>query len=142
MASKTWPQWLDYIPTLTATTTNPTLGSGSVVDGRYARIGDTVIGWAQITFGTSGTAAGSGDYRISLPVTPRNEGSAVCGAGFLRDSSTGNKYGRTVNLDAGNQWCFMRTDADGTSNAVDHDSPIAWSASDHISIQFVYEAAV
>jgi hypothetical protein len=62
-ARGTWSAWT---PTLTAATTNPT--SSAVANScRFVRNGNTVIGKGVITV----TAAGSGQYRIPLPVTPR-----------------------------------------------------------------------
>jgi hypothetical protein len=58
-----------YTPTLTATTTSPNLGSGSVVRGKYTRgAGGMVhVAW-RIAFGTTGTASGTGQYLVSLPI--------------------------------------------------------------------------
>ena len=60
--------WTSWTPALTAATTNPTLGTGSSIAGRYCQIGKLVIASFTIQFGTSGTNAGSGEYRLSLPV--------------------------------------------------------------------------
>jgi len=59
--------WISYTPTWTATTTNPTIGNGSIVGG-YRRIGDIVEFYAKIVAGST-TTYGSGSYRVSLPVT-------------------------------------------------------------------------
>lgn len=56
-----------YVPTLTSNGTNPTLGTGSVQLGWYARAGRLVTFGAVIRFGTSGVAAGSGAYLVDLP---------------------------------------------------------------------------
>lgn len=56
-----------WTPELTATTTNPTLGTGAVQDGLWHRNGQLVVARALVQFGTSGADAGSGEYRISLP---------------------------------------------------------------------------
>ncbi len=81
-----------YTPALTATTTNPTLGTGSVATGRYFQFGKFVIANFAIKFGTSGTNAGSGAYRVSLP-TPctalANTNSFVIGYGHIRNPSEG-----------------------------------------------------
>lgn len=56
-------------PTITATTTNPNLGSGAVRRGQYLRgpNGMVTFSW-EIKFGTSGVTAGSGQYLIDLPI--------------------------------------------------------------------------
>lgn len=59
-----------YTPVLGAVTTPPTLGTGSVTQGRWARIShDLVYFSAYFQFGTSGTASGTGKYTVSLPFT-------------------------------------------------------------------------
>jgi hypothetical protein len=57
-----------YNPTLTGSTTNPGLGSGSTVRGKYSRGANGLVTatW-YIAFGTS-PSAGSGQYLVSLPV--------------------------------------------------------------------------
>jgi len=56
-----------YTPTLTATSSNPTLGTGNVRSGRYFRVQKQ--GWlsVQIWVASSGYAAGTGTYEIDLP---------------------------------------------------------------------------
>jgi hypothetical protein len=76
--------WESWTPTLTAVTTDPTLGTGSVQEGRFLRMGPTVFARGYIKFGTSGTAAGSGLYRISLPVDCATDTLPV-GDGMIRD---------------------------------------------------------
>jgi hypothetical protein len=61
-------QWINYIPTLTASTTNPSLGTGSSALGRYYQSGKMVAFNLDIIFGTTGMNAGSGIYAVSLPV--------------------------------------------------------------------------
>jgi len=56
-----------YTPTLTASTTNPTLGSGSSALGWHHVNGRHVTVWFYFRFGSSGAAAGSGLYYVSGP---------------------------------------------------------------------------
>ena len=84
-----------WTPTLTATTTNPTLGTGSSVSGRLFRQGSMVTVWARIQFGTSGVAAGSGVYIINLPVaastlmpSSSNGSGQSIGSGHFRDNGS------------------------------------------------------
>ena len=58
--------WQSYTPTWTASTTNPSIGNGSIV-GRYLQIGKTCWFRAYLQFGTT-TTAGSGNYSVGLPV--------------------------------------------------------------------------
>lgn len=56
-----------YTPIWTATTTSPTLGTGSIMLGYYYRIFDQCWVWGECCLGTAGAARGSGTYEISLP---------------------------------------------------------------------------
>ena len=69
---ETWDgaRWLStaqtaYTPTLTASTTNPSIGTGSVA-GTYSINGKTMIGQFYISFG-AGSTSGSGSFQVSLP---------------------------------------------------------------------------
>lgn len=144
-----------YTPSLIASTTNPTLGSGSVQQGRYYV--DPITGWvhgqARITFGTSGTNAGSGNYRITLPTAIDNMStgntlgnSDIIGWGIIRDNGTLTQS-RIVTLHmntnsggsggVGTAELFI---GDGATN-VNEASPFAWAASDSIAVQFAYPGA-
>lgn len=57
--------WTGYTPTLTAATTNPTVGNGSII-GRYKQYGKVVFFAVEFVFGSTSTA-GSGAWAISLP---------------------------------------------------------------------------
>jgi hypothetical protein len=81
---------VSYVPALTAVTTNPTLGTSSFADGRYQLIQKRAFVEGAIYFGTSGAAAGTGDYRISVPsaVSIRSNNSPI-GYGLFYDASAG-----------------------------------------------------
>src|SRR5262245_2307147 len=81
--------WSSYTPQLTASSSNPTLGSGSVQNGRFTQIGKLIIVHIRVHFGSSGAAAGSGTYFISVPVTGTffEENFQTIGSGNLFDSS-------------------------------------------------------
>lgn len=71
-----------------STGANPTLGTGNAVKGRWWQFGKLVWAEADIIFGTSGAAAGTGAYRLSLP-TPctadANTYQKVIGFGHMYD---------------------------------------------------------
>jgi hypothetical protein len=141
-----------YTPTLTAVTTNPTLGTGSSAVGWWQRNGHFITGETLFTFGTAGVAAGSGAYMISLPFAPdlslMSSSSIVPGAtsqlgtAFFRDSDTA--ANRTPGLSclgtlSGVSFMFLvRSDVQNAlvTNAV----PFTWAASDQISANFRYIA--
>ena len=132
--------WTAYTPALTASSSNPTLGTGSEATGTYIRNGRTIHGKAFIKFGTSGTAAGSGEYRVSLPVAARTgtEDIVILGACTIFDDPGSILVGT-----------FHYTPSSGTygriyiegGSVVTEASPFAWAASDFITVEFTYEAA-
>ena len=93
-----YPAMATYTPTLTATTTNPTLGTGSVQMGRYWETTDKVEGEIYIKFGTSGAAAGSGSYRLLLPVNIDTTYGLTVGTISLYDASSTQYILATLNI--------------------------------------------
>lgn len=130
--------WETWTPALTASTTNPTLGTGSTATGRYGRIQKVVFGNCRIVFGTSGTNAGVGFYFVSLPVTAQASGVAA-GQGWIFDSSTGLVRHVAIALDSTTRVSLYLENA--TNYAVAAGNPWAWAASDQIQFYFEYEAA-
>jgi hypothetical protein len=59
-----------YTPVWSSTGTQPSVGTGATVDGKYLQVGSRVYVRARIILGSS-PSAGSGVYRFSLPVTPK-----------------------------------------------------------------------
>jgi hypothetical protein len=60
-------QLTDYTAVLTASTTNPTPGTGSLMTAKYYKIFDQIYTWGEFRFGAAGFNVGAGVYRISLP---------------------------------------------------------------------------
>lgn len=136
--------WTDYTPTLTASTTNPTLGS-TTVTGRYKLL-DSKTGIVTISTAiTTGGAwnAGSGEYRWSLP------------AGWTTSASSNNNVGSVHVLDSGTKRftgsalvvpgstvisATAVSDATGTF-AISHNVPVTWATGDSINIQILVELA-
>lgn len=88
-------EWTSYTPVLTAVTTNPNLGSTGGGVGSYARVQNYIVYRFAITFGGTGISAGSGVYKVSLPVTAVQFGayySNVSGVASYFDNSTGSIY--------------------------------------------------
>lgn len=71
---KTPAAWVAYTPSWTASTTNPTLGNGTIL-GRYQKIGRQVTVHINLTTGSTSTY-GSGNYNFSLPFTSANAGAS------------------------------------------------------------------
>ena len=142
-----------YTPTLTATVTNPTLGSGSSAVGYYKRVGRWVDGYAVITFGSSGVAAGSGYYGLLLPVQPVDRIQPMRGVGFAYDDSDQYRFVVATAAVIPVLWAASTSKAvllqsnvatEGFANGhnpIGAAVPFAWSANDQLAITFEYEAA-
>lgn len=134
-----------YYPMLTASTTNPGLGSNPSRIGWWYRVGPMIFGEARMTLGTS-VNPGSGYYAMSLPVpadltyhsasTGVGTGSAI-GDGIFRDNSS---VGSSV---PGEIWLATATTVRMLVPAgrVDHSTPWTWSDGDAFALNFSYLAA-
>ena len=131
--------WTAYTPSLTASTTNPNIGSTGNIGGRYIQIGKTVIGQAKVVFGGTGVSAGSGVYYISLPVTALNAGQ-VEGQFFAQDESAAARQIGSAWSDTTTKLAFFYDGASGYP-AVAASAPWTWAANDILACKFVYEAA-
>lgn len=146
-----WARYTPYTPTLTASSSNPDLGTAPTTTGYYRRDGNRVWGYAGITFGTSPTA-GSGTYGLLLPAEPIDRNQPV-GSGYLIDLSDNV---RMVLAAAGVATSFfaataskavlftsnIATEGIGSgANPVGAAVPWTWAEGDSITLQFDYEAA-
>ena len=133
-----------YTPALTATVTDPVIGTGGARAGsfgRYWRNENRITAEIGICFGSTGASAGSGIYIISLPVPQRTpvgvEGVAL-GNGGIYDTSAG--AWRAVT-------CVRSTDTtfnvyyESANTVITNNAPWTWAAGDQISLQITYEAA-
>jgi hypothetical protein len=130
--------WETWTPALTASTTNPTLGTGSTAAGRYGRINKTVFGQLLIQFGTASVAAGTGFYFVSLPITAQASGPTI-GSGYILDNSTSLLRHVVAVLDSTSRMALWLENS--TNFAVAAGNPWTWAASDSIRVDFQYEAA-
>lgn len=125
--------WTDYTPTWTATTTNPSLGNGTI-SGRSKQIGKTVHATGRILLGST-TTVGTGDWRISLP-TEAQTGTLYVGTGIAYDSS---------NIPASRPVAAWLADAStlrftSPAGEVASTTPFAWAQSDQLRWSYTYEA--
>lgn len=130
--------WTSYTPTWTASTTNPTLGNGTLT-GFYKKVGRTVVWRLRLTLGST-TNIGSGAWRWSLPVNAvavfANAGE-VLGTASLYRASPVTRNIRTA-YTFSNAIATLIAD-DGT--AVGAAAPWGWLAGDALSIVGMYESA-
>jgi hypothetical protein len=135
-------KYKDFTVPITATTVNPTLGTGGYAKARYAVHGKTVHLYGQVVFG-AGATAGTGSYSFHLP-TPVAEPFSFPRIGFAScyDSSTG---------DSNMAWAYKSTGVQTFSlmypitNTVDFSQyygsnvPWVWANGDTIDFNLVYE---
>jgi hypothetical protein len=138
--------WTTYTPVLTASTTNPVIGNGSIV-GRYVSIGATVIGEIRIIAGTEGFNRGLGTYSVSLPTLAVFENFQPVGQVVVRDEGPGLNYFGTAIFTGGlndRVQLFMHSQS-GTFDegiGVTDSLPFVFSANDKILIQLTYESVL
>ena len=139
--------WSTYTPALTASTANPTLGTGATQLGRYWQVGKSITCHGKIVFGASGSAAGTGTYQIRLPVAANIAAwnDRRIGLATILDVSTGNQATPFANLDpaSGGFFTMAYLTALPASNAilVAAAAPWAWAAGDTLWWAVTYEAA-
>lgn len=126
----------DYVPVLTASTTNPTLGTGGTLVGKVYRIFDQVYTWGEFRFG-SGATVGSGIYRISLPFKAKTlistnnpfDSPIPCGNGIVFNVAADvNRQPVITQLGSPDFLVFsVKMGTAGASRGVSHNIPFAWS---------------
>jgi len=127
--------------TYTPTYTNFTLGNGTLNVARYAQSGKLVYFQVQITLGS--TSSISGLVKISLPVTPKNNGNAVTIPALFTDAGL-NEYIGFGSIDQTNSAVTLfAQNSSGTyltyaltSSTV----PFTWGNADVINVSGNYEA--
>lgn len=135
-------EWTSYTPVLTSTGTNPNLGSSGTEDGIYTVINDLVIVSFYLRFSGTGVSAGTGDYRISLPInadTGSPEG-RINGIGWLFDSSLSTGYSALPYI-ATATTVGMYNAVGSSGLDVGATSPFSFTTSDQIRGQVIYKAA-
>lgn len=132
-----------WTPALTASTTNPTLGTGATQQGSYVINAGLVTIQFTIIFGTSGVAAGSGTYQISsLPFnidTDWQGAGMALGQVWITDSSATAFEARTLRTTSSPANVLLMSSPTGGS--VTNASPWIWAASDSIRGTATYKAA-
>ena len=124
--------WAAFTPTWTASTTNPTLGNGTLV-GRYMQAGKLVFFTIDLTIG-SGTLLGSGQYLFTLPATAVRGAELAISATLTMKQGTNRNSGGAILVNTGTVRLMQAT------GAVTPSSPFAWASGDVISLAGQYEA--
>ena len=128
--------WSNFSPEWTATTTNPTLGNGTLT-GRFVQIGKTVHFSMILALGST-TTIGSGNYRFSLPVACADTTYSPIGSSHLRDSSGPDFRLYPAFLVTSTTVGVMNG---ATAAQLTNVAPWTWAVGDQIRINGTYEAA-
>lgn len=130
--------WTSYTPTLTAVTTNPTVGDGTL-SGRYKALDATTYAvLIYFAFGSTSTA-GSGEWKFLLPnsetsgTVPQVLACHMLDAGTRRYTATG-----LIAASATVVWPIAVADASGTF-IVSHNVPFTWANGDTIQLSGIIE---
>ena len=126
-------------PTLTAVTTNPTMGTGALRTGGYEQVGKRVTCRGHIKFGTSGAAAGSGIYEVSLPVTAKSLSPGRQQGSLTVFDNSGNDFADGAVFIESGATTKARFSIDST--VVTNAWPWTWANLDQIDFTITYEAA-
>lgn len=131
--------WTSYTPTLTATTTNPTIGNGTLT-GFYKLLDPkTCLVRIYWQFGST-SAAGSGTYSFAIPFTSASVGGNQVMAGVFTDSGTG--FYACVGRIAASATTLGVTVADSAGGrSLTEANPVAWATNDSIGLEGIYEIA-
>jgi hypothetical protein len=129
--------WVDYTPELTAASVDPVLGTDGSITGRWMVIGwRTIVVEVNVTFGTAGVSAGTGQYFITPPFTVAEDSiDKATGAVYMFDSGTANRTG-VVNVGANGDFYFMTASPSGDVGAA---VPQTWAINDGIRFTIVHE---
>lgn len=138
--------YANFTPVLTASGVNPTLGTGSVQNGRWVALGKLIHATGRIIFGAGGgAAAGNGSYAISLPhnwAAPVPD--TLAGWVRLKDSSSGNILTTFARFSGGATTFVMLYPTvwpAGPEQPVTDAAPWVWAASDELHFNIVYESS-
>lgn len=134
-----------YNPALTATSTNPNLGTLPTIEGEFYVTGQLVVVWINIQFG-SGSTAGSGNYRVSVPAAYpidtlfQSTSTPLIGNIRIRDNSAPNEFvwAPFAGSSEGSGNISIRSFSAPNSNQVAHNVPWTWAVDDRIIGTFSY----
>jgi hypothetical protein len=129
--------WTAYTPTLTGSTTNPTIGNGSIT-GHYSQNGKSVDFRIVLTIGST-TTRGVGAWSFSLPVADnaavKQVVAATVSASGLAD------YAGVAKLEGISKVTRVFLATSTAAQALGHSVPSSLAAGSQIIVQGTYEAA-
>lgn len=129
--------WTTYTPTWTATTSNPSIGDGTLA-GRYKAIGKTVAFNIRVMMGTT-TTYGSGNWQFGLPINSQSGTNVVVPTTYLNDG-VGWYYGIANNGYLGGTSNITPLYGSTTVTPITPTNPFTWGSNDTIAINGTYES--
>lgn len=145
LRSGAWNTFTPTIEVVGGSGTDWTIGNATA-SGRYAQLGNLVMVFAEITFGST-SVYGSGSLVIaSLPVNIRTTTSisAFTGSGALRDASASTSYACGIVREGNNKVALYAHGVAGsysTYDGVRATVPFTWTTSDSLAVHLIYERA-
>lgn len=129
-------------PTLTTdgAGADPALGTGGSIAGRVGQLGKEISATINVLFGSSGVSAGSGAYRITLPVNA-HASEVYLGDGMLFDSSAGLMKKVSLIKAAASTFAMYLGEAGAGAFEVTNAVPFIPAANDQMWLKLGYEAA-
>jgi hypothetical protein len=129
---------ISYTPTWTATTTNPTLGNGTLT-GSYMQVGNLIAFTISLEFGST-TSGGTGNWRFALPFALNfNRQSLIC-QGKALDLGVRwytNLIGDSADPNTASTISIINPDStDGDYLTATY--PMTWGTSDALYVQGLY----
>ena len=134
--------WTDFTPKLTAITTDPTVGNGSIF-GKYRRTGNSVEVAIRFIFGSTSTA-GSGIWHFEdLPYIPTFVEVVHVGALTISDAGTGWWSGicQTESNATTDQISMVVSDGSAAASQLTHADPIVWADGDDLRLTLTYDTS-
>ena len=122
-----------FTPTITSGGTF-TIGNGSLT-GRYMRVQKLVVVEYALSWGSTTSDTGTGEWLFSVPIAV--SGSCVAGGGGGTILDAGSTYYRVTAGLAGGQVVFQGNDS---GNRILKSVPMTWSTNDFLSAVVIYEA--
>jgi len=131
-----FPVPVSYTPVWTASTSNPSIGNGTLV-GRYVLRGKTCLTFISLVGGST-TNWGSGVWTFGLAVAVKPTGIPYQGQAHCYDASTGSYYGRIPAITNGTNLTVINN-ISGTGSQLSPTVPFTWGSGDLLRIQLEYE---
>lgn len=132
--------WTTSTPSWTAATTNPAIGNGAS-EGRHIQLGPVVWYRGKIQAGST-TTFGSGEWRVSLPVSADvSIVNSIGGPVWMRDASGADHLGACILSNTDYLVVRPAGATFGASNAMDATHPFTWASGDWLSWSIMYAAA-